>query len=62
MNLALLQTVKVNLCKWIKLEEDEKYVDLFSCYEKLFKKQSSVLKAVRKALVANYKVVIVKCS
>jgi hypothetical protein len=51
-----IQTVKTEICKWTKFEEDEKQIDLYSCSEKMMKKYSSVLKGLKKALSTNYKV------
>jgi energy-coupling factor transporter transmembrane protein EcfT len=52
----LIQSVKTDISKWVKLDEDDKYLDLFSEFELKSKKYSSVLKAIKKSLSSSYKV------
>lgn len=51
-----IESLKTEISKWIKLEEDEKHVELFAAYETIGKRFSSILKGLKKALASNYKV------
>jgi len=47
--------VRKELSKWVKIEEDEKFLSVFIDLEIIAKKYYSALKVLKKALAANYK-------